>query len=79
LILGVWQHFPILVKIGENLRGILDEDPRAFTIVLFANVIVVTIVTNVPMVAIDLLVTNVTNITMVRMSTIVTWLPVFFG
>jgi len=71
LILGVCQHFPILVKIGEKLQGTLHEDPRAFTIVLFTNVIVAIIVTNVPVVATDLLVTKVTNITMSRMSRMV--------
>jgi hypothetical protein len=60
-----------LVKIGEKLQGALKEDPRTFTIALFPSVTVVTIVTNVPVVATDLLVTKVTNITMVRMSAIV--------
>ena len=72
MILGVCQHFPILVKIGEKLQGTLHEDPYDFTMALFTKVTIVTIVTNVPMVATDLLVTKVTSISMVRMSTMVT-------
>ena len=45
--------------------------PRALTTDLFTNITMVTIVTNVPMVATDLLVTTVTSISMVRMSTMV--------
>ena len=69
MILGVCQHLPILVKIGEKLQGTLHEDPHDFTMALFTKV---TVVTNVPMVATDLLVTKVTSISMVRMSTMVT-------
>jgi hypothetical protein len=59
-----WQHFPMLAEIVEKLRGTLHEDPRAFTIALFTNVTMVTIITSVPMVATDLLVTKVTNISL---------------